>query len=141
MTKEVSITIIGNQPGTKEEPVTMTASGIYHLTNGKHDIRYEEKSEEHEVVLKNSLKITQTKVVLTKKGAQNSLMEFDLDETTQAVYPTPYGSLALDIKTKLIVVKETSNKIEVKLEYALFTNDSKLSNNELLIIIEPEIKP
>lgn len=136
MTKKVFIKIVGSQPGTEEEPVSMSACGIYHLTNGKHYIQYDEKSEDDKVVLNNIIKISEERILLTKKGAQNSQMDFDLSAATQTIYQTPYGNLPLDIMTKSIIINETAEKMVVELKYALFSNESQLSDNKLVIIVE-----
>ncbi|MDD3172783.1 MAG: DUF1934 domain-containing protein [Herbinix sp.] len=136
MTKDVIISIKGIQLGAEEEPVIMTAMGTYHLTNGKHYIQYDEKIEDSDISLKNTLKISTFGVLLTKKGVQHSQMAFDLNETTRTVYQTPYGNLSLEVKTKSIQIKEASEKIEVKLKYSISDDVSKMSENELIIAIE-----
>lgn len=139
MTKEVTIKIKGIQLGMEEEFLTLTAPGIYHLTNGKHYIQYDEKLEDNPAVLRNTLKISSSSVLLIRKAGQqnqHSRMLFELNETTQTTYPTPYGSLPLDIKTKSIRLAEASDNIEVILEYSLYSDDSPLSDNVLSILIE-----
>jgi uncharacterized beta-barrel protein YwiB (DUF1934 family) len=71
-----------------------------------------------------------------KKGKQLTQMNFELQDVTQANYQTPYGSLTLEIKTTKILIMVTDEKIEVKLEYSLSTEDSPLSDNSLTILIE-----
>lgn len=139
MTKEVTIKIKGIQLGMEEEFLTLTAPGIYHLTNGKHYIQYDEKLEDNPAVLRNTLKISSSSVLLIRKAGQqnqHSRMLFELNETTQTTYPTPYGNLPLDIKTKSIRLAEASDNIEVILEYSLYSDDSPLSDNVLSILIE-----
>jgi uncharacterized beta-barrel protein YwiB (DUF1934 family) len=136
MTKEVLITIKGQQDGSGEEPVVVTACGIYHFTNGKHYIQYEEKSGESEEVFKNMMKISSNEITLSKKGTQSSQMVFQLNESDQAIYQTPYGSFSFVTDTKSIVLKETNKRIEVRMEYSLSADGSKVSDNEITIFIE-----
>jgi uncharacterized beta-barrel protein YwiB (DUF1934 family) len=136
MTKEVIISIEGLQQGSEEEPVVMTASGTYHLLKGRHYIQYDEKSEEGEGVTKSTIKISLTKIELSKKGANSSQMDFDINDETIAIYHTPYGSLAFDVKTSEIVLDEAQDRLRVKLEYSLSSNDSHVSNNRIMICIE-----
>lgn len=135
MTRDIFITITGRQLGIEEEPVIMTADGAYRLANGKHYIQYDEKFENSEAVQKNIIKISSSEIVLTKKGVQNSQMVFNLNETTQTVYQTPYGNITLEVITKAIELIEISYKINVKLIYSLFTEGALLSDNELAISI------
>lgn len=136
MTKEVLITISGVQKGSKDEPVVITASGTYHFANERHYVQYEEKVEDADLILKNIIKISPEKIILMKKGAQSSQMIFDLHQEDQAVYQTPYGSFSFTTDTKSIVLRETADRIEVRMEYSLSSDSSKVSDNEILIIIE-----
>ncbi len=135
MTNEVIISIKGIGSG-EEEAIWLSARGSYHNRNGKHYIQYEERTEEKEAVINNTIKISNSLVSLTKKGAQQLQMDFDQKEPTQAVYQTPYGSLILDINTKCIQQKEAPGRIEIQLEYSLFSDKELLSDHELFIIIE-----
>lgn len=135
MTKEVDIRIKGQQLGEEEDPVIMTASGTYHLTNGNHYIHYVEEVEGSDDISKNTIKISSKRVILLKKGVQNSQMIFDLQEEDQAIYQTSYGRLTMETDTRMIKLQETQDRIEVQMEYSLFADGSKLSDNRLSIVI------
>jgi len=135
MTKEVSIIIDGVQIGTEEEPIIMTASGTYHLQNDKHYIQYEEPSEDGQGTIKNRIKITPSQVEMTKKGASDSQMNFDLNHSTEIIYQTPYGNLFFEVKTNLLEVIETEKLIEVKLEYTLYSNGDLIAEHRTIIRI------
>lgn len=137
MTKRVAITIEGVQIG-EEEPVLTKAYGTYHYINDKHYIQYDEKSPEDGTITKNTMKISQSNILLTKKASQTSQMEFDLKAGTRMQYHTPYGSFPLEITTKSILLKEVPGLIEVDLKYSLSTNDSHLSDNSIVIRIIEE---
>lgn len=139
MTKEVLIIIEGLQLGSEEEPIITKVTGTYHFKNGRHYIQYEDKLSEEEAITKNSIKIAPAMVTLSKKGKANSVMEFILDEITQAIYSTPYGNLILDIKTNSILLKESNDLIEMKMGYSLSTDASHLSDNSIRIKISPII--
>lgn len=135
MTKEVSITIAGVQLGTDEEPIIMTASGTYHLHNDKHYIQYEERSEEGLGSVKNLIKLSLTRVEMTKQGAAKSQMDFDLNHRTEIIYQTPYGSLYFEARTTRLVITEAESLIEVTLEYSLFSKEEHISDNRTIIRI------
>jgi len=139
MKKEVSIVIEGAQLGSEEEPVVMTASGTYHLHKDRHYILYDEKSEEGEGIIKSTVKIALTKIELSKKGANCSQMVFDINEETIAIFQTPFGNLSFDVKTSEIILEESPDKLQVKLEYSLSSNDSIVSNNRIIILIESSV--
>lgn len=137
MTKEVSITIEGIQLGSEEAPIIMTASGTYHMHKDKHYIQYEEQSEEGLGSIKSMIKIGLTQIEMTKKGTGNSEMTFDLNQKTEVIYRTPYGTLFFEAMTSRIAVEEAEEEIVVRLEYSLFTNDETISDNRTTIRILP----
>lgn len=136
MTKEVFITIKGQQLGEEEDPVIMIAPGTYHFMNGKHYIHYEENIEESDDISKNTVKVSSDRIILMKKGTQYAQMIFDLKEKEHAVYQTPFGTLTFETDTKAIQVRETKDKLEIRLEYSLFTDGTKMSDNLLIMTIE-----
>ena len=137
MTKEVIISIEGTQIGSEEDPIVVTASGIYHFTNGKHFVQYDEKLEGSDKSSKNTIKISPSNVVLTKKTVVQSHMEFELNELTRTYYQTAYGEMIFDIITKSISLEEKPYKIEARLEYTLTTQGSVVSDNIITVIITP----
>lgn len=141
MTKEVSITMEGIQKGSEDSPVRTTASGTYHMRHDKHYIQFEEQAEEGQGIIKNMIKITLNQVEMTKKGAFNSEMVFDLNHKTEIVYRTSFGTLYFEAQTSKITVNEEEDKLEVLLEYSLFSNDDPISENRTIIRILSSSKP
>ena len=135
MTKEVSIVMEGIQKGSEDSPVLTTASGIYHMHHDKHYIQFEEQEEEGQGIIKNMIKIALNKVEMTKKGTVNSEMVFDLDHKTEIIYRTSFGTLYFEAQTSKITINEEAEKLEVLLEYSLFSNDDSISENRTIIRI------
>ncbi len=136
MTKDVIVTIEGRQLDSDEMVMILKADGSYHLQHQKHFIQYEEPSESEGAVIKNLIKISPNRIEITKKGAASSQMYFDLDQNTEAIYHTPYGDLCFQVKTSQIFFEETENSILARLEYALYTEDSHLSDHRTVIMIQ-----
>jgi uncharacterized beta-barrel protein YwiB (DUF1934 family) len=136
MTKEILITIEGQQLGNDEEPIIVTSPGIYHFTNGRHYVQYQEILTDSGVISKNTLKISPSHILLSKRTNHISQMEFDLNEITQTIYQTAYGDLNFDIRTDSIVISEEAERIEVSMNYSLSTNDAHVSDNRIRITIE-----
>ena len=134
MTKEVAVIIEGFQQG-QEEPVITKTSGIYHLHGDRHFIQYEEEGQEGEGSTKNLIKISATRIELAKRSNSFAQMNFDLEEKTETVYQTPYGSLFLEIKTNKIQIIETLDNLQIELEYTLYENGEKLSDNRISMMI------
>lgn len=135
MTREVSITMEGIQKGLEDSPVLTTASGSYHIRQDKQYIQFDEQAEEGQGSIKNMIKIACNQVEMTKKGAINSEMLFDLNRKTEIIYRTSYGTLFFEAQTSRITVSEEEDKIEVILEYCLFSNDELISENRTIIRI------
>lgn len=137
MTKEVSIMMEGIQKGLEDEPILTIASGTYHMLHDKHYIQFEEQAEEGQGTVKNRIKITLDQVEMTKKGAVNSEMVFDLNRKTDIIYRTAYGTLFFEAQTSRITLIEEEDKLEIILAYCLFSNDDLISENCTIIRILP----
>jgi uncharacterized beta-barrel protein YwiB (DUF1934 family) len=87
------------------------------------------------------IKIACNQVEMTKKGAINSEMLFDLNRKTEIIYRTSYGTLFFEAQTSRITVSEEEDKIEVILEYCLFSNDELISENRTTIRILSSSSP
>ncbi len=136
MTKDIIVTIEGRQLDADEMVMIFKADGVYHLQHGKHFIQYDEPAETAGAVIKNMIKISPKRIEITKKGAASSLMYFDLDQNTEAIYQTPYGDLRFEVRTSGILLEETETTLLVKLEYTLYTEGSHLSDHKTVIIVQ-----
>lgn len=137
MTKDILITITGRQSGVEEEPVTIALPGTYHFANGKHFIQYDE-TDESGMIIRNTIKMSNSEVTYSKKDAYNTRMYFELKEKTQMNYQTPYGNLVFDVFTNRIITLESADRIEVRLEYTLSNQGSSVSDNILQIILKAD---
>lgn len=138
MTKEVVVTIEGLQLGENNDRIATKASGLYQFQNEKHYIRYDEMIEGVEGAIKNIIKIAPDQVSISKKGAANTTMTFQLGEVTSTNYHTPYGTLLLQIKTTQMRVEEDADQIDIHLEYTISADENILSRNRTLIKIQSQ---
>jgi uncharacterized beta-barrel protein YwiB (DUF1934 family) len=135
MKKEIRILIEGTQRGSDEEPVVSMAEGTYHYKNGSHYIRYEEKPQDGDGMISNTIKISPAQVYVSKKGALQAQMAFDTLQPTSATYYTAYGNLSFGVRTKSIRLLEGEDRLQLKLEYSLTSDGSALSDNIINIDI------
>jgi uncharacterized beta-barrel protein YwiB (DUF1934 family) len=138
MTKYITVTIEGSQLDNDEAPIVLSCNGTYHLHNDMYYVQYDEVIEEGKESIKNRMKISQTQIEMIKKGSGASQITFDLDQDTQAIYRTPYGSLCFEVKTSDIRVKELEELIEAELEYTLYSEGALLSSHRTIIRIVPD---
>lgn len=134
MEKKVRIKVEGLQPGTDEDAILITASGIYHFRKNKHYVHYEEFDEEGGII-RNTIKIAPGQIEIIKDGGIRADMVFDLMEETYAVYHTSFGNLKFRILTSQMSVTQDIDEIQVIMRYTLYEGGSRLSDNQLTIYI------
>lgn len=138
MTKNVLVRVKGvQQDDAGEMCCTETAvPGEYYFRKGSHYIFYEETAEDSGESIKNSLKLKEHKLELTRKGAINSLMVFETGKCHITDYITPFGRLQLETVTSRILLLEEKECIRIKAEYELRANEARLSKCKLSIILK-----
>ncbi len=129
MTKDVLVTISGLQFMDEDsDSVELITSGSYYKRNGKHYVLYDEVQEGFEGVTKNTVKIAQDMMDITKKGVTNVHMMFEKNKKNVTYYYTPFGSLLVGIDAKNVDVIETEDNISVKVNYNLEVNYEHLAD-------------
>lgn len=143
MTKEVLINISGlqvdvNEAEENEEPVEVLSPGSYFFKDGKHYLFFEEVAEGIPGVTKTQIKlIGKDCVEVMKKGISNTHMIFDTKKKHCSYYETPYGQFHLGIATRKIMVDETEDNINIKVEYLLDVNCEPLAECTIRINVKP----
>lgn len=137
MTKDVIISIKGlqfeNSNDELAEPVEVINFGEYYNKNGKHYIMFDEVVEGFTESTKNTLKISDDKVDITKKGITNVHMAFEENKKNVTCYNTPYGSIMIGIDAREINIEEKEESINVKVNYGLEVNYEHLANCSITI--------
>ncbi len=135
----VLIKITGQQSGTEGAPDRMEflAEGRHYLKSGKHYVLYDDNVTDEGRRISTTLKFTQDRLTLIRKGGVSQLQEFYSQGRSVSQYSTAYGNLELAVETKGIHIafEDVQGKIHVK--YALFVNGQWQSDNELHIEISP----
>lgn len=143
MTKDVLINISGLQVDVNEvegddEPIEVLSSGSYFFKDGKHYLFFEEVAEGIPGVTKTQIKLIGKECLeVTKKGVSNTHMIFDTKRKNHSYYETPYGQFHLDVFTKNIMVDETEDNINIKVEYMLDVNYEPLAECTIRINVKP----
>ena len=136
MTRTVYITITGVQSDeTGEEMIAeQSATGEYFEKNGSLYLLYEETDPESGAVTKNTLKVREQNVTLTKRGIIHSQMQFAPEEMHPAEYITPYGILHFQVYTEDVKILFGDARGEIRLRYALYSDGELLSRCRLTVI-------
>lgn len=142
MTKEVLISIKGLQFVEEEgnEPVEVITCGKYYRKNGKHYVIYEEISEDELLPVKSVVKLSDTCLEITKKGAVNVHMMFERDKKNITYYYTQYGSLLIGVEARKLEVTETEERIRADVEYTLEINYEHIADCTITIDIRAKAK-
>ncbi|MGI6012178.1 MAG: DUF1934 domain-containing protein [Ruminococcus sp.] len=134
MTKDVLISIRGLQffsgDSAEEEadPVEVITVGEHYLRNGHHYIRYDEMFEGFADHAQNLVKIADHVLEVRKKGVINVHMVFEENKKNIAYYTTPFGTMQMGIAATHVKVREETDNIDVRIEYALEINEEHVGD-------------
>lgn len=141
MTKDVILSIQGVQfENNQDENVEVITLGEYCFKEGKHQIDYEEVSEELTDVVKCTIIFDETLVEIIKTGTTNVHMVFEERKKNVTYYNTPYGDLLVGLCANKIRVHEEEDYIDVKINYSLEINNQHISNCEISMNIKSKEK-
>lgn len=137
MTKDVLVTISGLQFAAEDnDSLELITSGTYYKKNGKHYILYDEVMEGFDGVTKNTIKVADNFMDITKKGVANVHMMFEKNKKNVTYYYTPFGSLLIGIDAKKVEIEESENEINVKVDYKLEMNYEHLADCNITMNIK-----
>ena len=145
MTKDVLVSISGLHADIDEvengenEAIEVLNAGSYFCKDGIHYVFFEEMSEGIPGVTKTQIRLKgQESLEVIKKGSSNLHMIFEKNKRNLSRYTTPFGQLQLGIFTHGVMVDETEDNINVKVEYAMDVNCEPIANCEIKINIKPK---
>lgn len=135
MAKDVLIAIKGLQFEEAEdaEEIEVIQRGQYFQRNGSHFLVYEEPIEGTTDTILNRIKFKEDEVLVTKKGAVNTMLSFRKNEKNMTNYATPFGNLVMGIHTHQIDLNMQEDKILVHVDYALDVNYEFLADCKITI--------
>ena len=115
--------------------VEMLAMGKHYIKNSKHYLLYDEIDDESGTKTKNTIKFNEDGAEVMRKGIINGKLVFSKGQNNQSIYSTPYGDLLIEILTKNIQLKEQPDNVNLKIDYELYANNSKVSDSKIEIDI------
>ena len=137
MDKIVLIHIRGLQmmePTDEQEPIELVVPGQYYFKNGSHYLRYEELMDETSAEpTVNYIKISSKAVEVRKKGLVNVHMVFERGKKNMTYYSTPYGTVEMGIAATGVMIEESENGIDMKVDYALEMNEEYVADCYLTV--------
>ena len=137
MDKNVLIHIRGLQmmePTDEQEPIELVVPGQYYFKNGSHYLRYEELLDETSTEpTVNYIKISSKAVEVRKKGLVIVHMVFERGKKNMTYYSTPYGTVEMGIAATGVMIEESENGIDMKVDYALEMNEEYVADCYLTV--------
>lgn len=133
MSQAVRINVESSQDdGSDQEQITTQSNGQLYQKSGTYYLKYEETAEGLEGV-KTTIKIKEEEVTLIRQGNVRTIQSFAPGKRTDFDYKTPYGTLnlALEVEEFNLNINETDG--EIQLEYAVYSEEGLVSNNQLAI--------
>lgn len=139
MTKDVWIKVAGYHvvDGVGQEPVITEARGTYSLQGGRHYLRYTEVSGETGHSSKALVKCKDGFLEVTKKGAIDSNMRFEIGKENISHYGTPAGDLEIGVQASEIAIEEDARRIVIRCTYSLHAMGECLQNSRVEITVIP----
>lgn len=138
MNKDVLLSIRGLHFAASEdetEPVEVITPAQYYLRNGKHYILYDEFDENQTDATKVTIKIADTTVEISKKGATVTNMLFETGQKNLTCYSTPFGSFMIGIITDRIDIRQKENELSLNIDYLLEANYQPVSDCKLQLSV------
>lgn len=137
MTKDITITVSGisTDEDGQESTTTLTARGQYFERDGSRFLLYTEKDPETGALTRNTLKLSNCLLELSRRGALRCRMVFEVGKIHRVSYSTPYGALLLDICTKELTHSWSDQSGTIRLSYSLHDGNDLLSQHRLSIKI------
>lgn len=127
---KVIVKINSKQKNDKQNTIKMKALANVYTKNGILYVIYKEKE------TSTMLKIQKDSLTLTRTGGVQQQQVFVEGKESVSDYITPYGNLKMKVKTHRLEIITGMNST-IKIDYALYINNSWQSDNELMIRLEP----
>ncbi|MBU3804296.1 MAG: DUF1934 domain-containing protein [Candidatus Cellulosilyticum pullistercoris] len=129
--KEVQVKVFDKQIyPTHSDEAENTFSGNLAIKGEDIFITYKDKSTGVNTIIKAS----KEGISVTRMGAMNGKLKFEVDKPYKTSYGTPYGEMPIEIQTSKTDVYLLEKGIKIYIEYKILMNDEKVSDNLFMIV-------
>ncbi len=122
--------------GEKLDAVELQTTGKYGILNKKHYIKYEESQMTGFPDTTTTIKVWDNNVLVSRKGRFNMELHYEVGQQKLCMYPTPYGELAVLIKTQAIEYNFSDNCGALKVDYLIDPDNETVIKNSLNVSIK-----
>ena len=138
-TVKLSLTGIQRDEAGGENITGTCAEAEYYERNGSVYLLYEEMLQESGTAVKNTLKLKDSVLELTRRGAVNTHMIFEAGREHPSDYATPYGRLQIGVRTYSLEVSSLQGLMVIRAAYSLTADGHPFSECTLEITLERRI--
>ncbi|MBP5265492.1 MAG: DUF1934 domain-containing protein [Lachnospiraceae bacterium] len=133
---EVTLTIASteiayDETGSQEDRQERVCPATCYHKGEKLYLQYE--TEEDGAVTKSMLVITPDELVVRRKGALESRLQFRRGLTYSFLYHTPYGDVPLTVATKELTSEISEKVIKIHLAYDILSQNEVVSYHQMLL--------
>lgn len=124
-----------------EDTIELVTKGTFAAREGKFYIIYEESEITGFEDTTTTIKISDEKITLSRRGKFNSKMEFIKDQKRLCNYPTPYGMIPVAVQPVEMTYKlDEKSGGDVNLEYILDISNKAYAKNKLALNVKLNTK-
>lgn len=124
-----SLEVAYDEQGAQENREERVCTATCFLKGEKLYLQYEEG--EDGAVTKTMLVITEDELIVRRKGAMESRMQFRRGLTYSFLYHTPYGDVPLTIATKELHIERNEKAIKIHLAYDILSQNEVVSFHQM----------
>ncbi len=138
-TENSAIIAIKNTKSAEDvtEATEVISEGRFYKSEGRFYIFYSEEETEQTVASVVQITVEKNRLIMSRKGAFSSRMEYEAGVANDFIYHTPFGDMQMRLKTKLLESDLAETGGRVHLCYSLIVNGEELSN-DLTITVKSE---
>ena len=129
----LDITAKRMQDGVMEREC-ISYAGTRHMVGDKYYLRYKESIGKGQKEVPSMIVVGENEIRIHRTGALKSDLIFSPEEDHECPYTTPMGIISLTTRTKSLDIFIDEKKLDIYLNYELFSNGSLISENEINII-------
>lgn len=133
--KDVIISIVGTQTYDEDDKDTieLVTDGKYFQKNGETNLTYMESELTGLAGTKTTFTINPDAVVLSREGALNTRMIFEVGKKHYFLYDTPYGAATMGVNTSRIRQRLGENGGDMEIEYVVDFDHTVIGKNTFKI--------
>ena len=123
---EVLLIVSGEETyadGHKDSTRTYSRA-VYETGDGFRRFRYREEDPESRAVTESVIEFSSEGCSIVRTGAVNVKMRFVPDEETRCDYDTPFGSIPMEILTRLVAERQIGENFHARIRYRLILEGS-----------------